>query len=183
MNQENSRFLHEINVPMESKFETIEDANQNEMLNDIVAMINAFQMATSRKSDAAQLVDLIVELSGAATVLNKLYYFPEKQKLDLKKRGYAHLAPEQLQLIYDKPIGDVRGPTFRTLSPYAFTNRIAQGLVLEAVTLSPHAFIPEILFPEGVVLYTLSPRAFIASVLGPQALIGRIISPSVFRAD
>uniref|UniRef100_A0A914ZCI3 Uncharacterized protein n=1 Tax=Parascaris univalens TaxID=6257 RepID=A0A914ZCI3_PARUN len=192
MNQENSRFLHEINVPMESKFETIEDANQNEMLNDIVAMINAFQktgndgpsisimsprlfsiipgaskrpqllsptllsfqkdgffsmpdlfdMATSRKSDAAQLVDLIVELSGAATVLNKLYEklqpqikqvkevhlptireferqeqnwqkvidsYSEKQKLDLKKRGYAHLAPEQLQLIYDKPIGVLRG--------------------------------------------------------------------------
>lgn len=31
-------------MPMESRFETIEDANQNEMLNDIVAMINAFQV-------------------------------------------------------------------------------------------------------------------------------------------
>lgn len=46
------------------------------------------QMATNRKSDATHLVDLIVELSGAATVLNKLY---EKLQPQIKEVNEIHL--------------------------------------------------------------------------------------------
>lgn len=45
-------------------------------------------MATNRKSDATHLVDLIVELSGAATVLNKLY---EKLQPQIKEVNEIHL--------------------------------------------------------------------------------------------
>ncbi|VDM50298.1 unnamed protein product [Toxocara canis] len=45
MAQENSKFLHEINMPVESHFEGMQNAEQNDLLISIVNMINAFQKA------------------------------------------------------------------------------------------------------------------------------------------
>uniref|UniRef100_A0A7E4V7A2 Uncharacterized protein n=1 Tax=Panagrellus redivivus TaxID=6233 RepID=A0A7E4V7A2_PANRE len=72
---------------------------------------------------------------------------------------------------------------FHTLTPFAFSSRIANGVALEVTTLSPYAFFSEILMPEALSVQTLGPRAFIPSILSPNALLARILSPAAFRTE
>uniref|UniRef100_A0A7E4UZ59 VWFA domain-containing protein n=1 Tax=Panagrellus redivivus TaxID=6233 RepID=A0A7E4UZ59_PANRE len=74
-------------------------------------------------------------------------------------------------------------PALNVLRPWAFLNRINEGVVLEAIILSPHAFFTELAVPEVLNTDILSPRAFQPAILSPAALLSRVLSPLAFGAE
>uniref|UniRef100_A0A915DWG2 Uncharacterized protein n=1 Tax=Ditylenchus dipsaci TaxID=166011 RepID=A0A915DWG2_9BILA len=66
----------------------------------------------------------------------------EFHSTDATKHGSPEEEEEERELI-----------ELRTLAPFAFSNRVGEGVALEALTLSPHAFLSELLSPEALVVF------------------------------